>query len=434
MTEIAADRLYIGETLIWEKQTATSGIADFPAVPVLDWGVINGLGTSSSVSITYAQPAVSVSGYVPLAFTDFGNSNGYISARFTGSVAQQPAIVMRYRDQNNWIYWAPRAPRVRARIDGVNYDTPTVLVSSFSRLGAYMDGDTIWLLADDKVIDVVTEQRLQHETRHGFGSAAASGAHPFYDVRWDTETSHHRLSYPDVESLYLAIDNAVSIHELQGVLTPLAEQMGGAITLQDVPSSSPTTGNTGSFDITHPNIRTVCKKLLTFLGKVPIGGLQTGWHLYLAAGVTVGGQIVSGGTHGRTSWVNIEPTPAALDSVSSNVGTVLGHTIAHEIAHAMSSIYSSQTALMGDDFGAANPPGFSYGGDAVGGRPDGFCRGYGTTAFEEDQADVFAWLMEPDLRGEFEARAETDSVLAGKKLAMRKFLARIGWALDALDK
>lgn len=428
MASVAADRLYLGETIIWEKpQDANGQIVDFPEVPLLDWQVVNGLDTAGSVNMRFTQPALEVNGYAPIAYTDLGSPDGYLSTR----VAQgNPTLIFRYKDTNNWMYWAASSGRFRVRENGVSHDYEAALPSGLGQLGVLLDGPDIWLIANARIIDLFSETRFLTETRHGVGSPADTSQYTRHElITWEPAIEGtFTASYIDTASALTAIDEATTVIELESALNSVASLLSCTVNID-------TNGSfrTGPLDFSHPNLKIACIKTLEAFSAFPVSGFSSSWVLNICVDLTSGAAAISGLTQGANIWANIEPTETKLETVIDDVPNAFLSTIYHEVAHLISNINPGHKNVLESDFEKANPPGFSYGGDAVGGRPDGFCRGYGTTSVREDQADVFGWLMTPALRGEIDARTATDDVLAAKKLAMRKFLGRIGWGIRAIE-
>jgi hypothetical protein len=106
----------------------------------------------------------------------------------------------------------------------------------------------------------------------------------------------------------------------------------------------------------------------------------------------------------------------------------------HEIAHGLyeHKTGSALTAFK-NEMAAANPPGFAYIGATAsdtpfeGEHPVGFPRAYSRTNANEDQADIVAWLLTPQLwERDKERWFATDPYLAAKAAAARKWLTSLG--------
>lgn len=418
---IQADRLYLGEELIYEAGStpaparAPQTVDLFDRVsPGPDYEAVNTLpGTpTAALAITAANKVLGISGYAPAAIRDVGSPDGRFSARFVTNSGRTTMLILRYIDPDNWISWTSSG-RYRVRDSGVNTDlelrssnTSQVLMT------AVMDGDRVRFMTEAifKGWGVIPEKFLT-ATKVGVGHAQTTG-------EAQVRTLHFVPAGVDLAAVHAAIDAATTFAELEQAMARIAIDRQG-ITV--------TTGFTSPFQsavtFEDPDLKPAYKAAATALSR------YGDWYVYTTP-IQIGAGLGTSGlwTPGQIN-IGVTPTQEHLDTVSDRFPDTREFVVHHELWHAIGFAPDGDRDTLAAAFEAANPPGFTYSTSFEhGGRPEAFVRGYGRTALGEDLADVFGSLMTPGLRDELLLdRLDTDAGLAAKTAAMKAYLASAGW-------
>ena len=427
MVNIIADRLYLGDMLIWESPTGKTSVVDLFDRETLGplYEVVSVL-RETPFSAQIVDRELVFSGYTPTAVRDFGNTNGTITVR--GSGAAQPQIVFRYVDNDNWLSWTPDngpAGRFRVRYNGVSIDTtlPRALTSNSPVFVVTMDGEDISFYRNGALIASVQDANHIGATKHGFGTATTSGTRAGHLLQWDDGDGPNidpPPRYFDPTETTNAVDTATTIPEVLTATTDLHQFHNVTIAI-------------GSSDqISDPALKTAIKCVVRALAEFPraFRGNFNPFSVNISHAHTT-----SGSATGSNLTVRSTPTPAQFESVDAELEDALIFVTCHEIGHMLHrSSGAPSAATLETAFRAANTSGFSYGGSAIAGpRPTGFCRGYGTQHVREDIADVIGWMMTPALVPQLNGWIASDSHLAAKVAAVKTFAQSLSWPADHFD-
>jgi|GEM_PF-6254312 len=424
---IAADRLYLGEDLIFDSSTSEQHeVVDiFDRLTVgPDYAVLNSLAEGSAVTAAISPfGTFTVGGYAPMAVRDTGRSDSLVTLRL--GVGPQLQLHPRVIDVNNWIGWMPSSGRLRLRVAGVSTDSTKVATAAES--GDLIDmltrEDGAAIYRNGAILLVIDDPRFAAATRVGFGSGGASGSAAISTMRVSAAPKAPTLAGVDAQ-----IDAATSVEDYAAALGPALAWAGASLQIHTTASGY----FSGSLSLSDPSLRASAKAVARCLVRLPWrfrSGPQP-WVLHIGADLRSGGSSASGLTVSDVDlYIAVPPTAAQYDTVTSDDAAARDHVLHHELGHLVHMRSSAPGAsALSAAVTAANPPGFSYGGSAVGGpRPTGFCRGYGTQNVNEDIADVIGWLMTPALRDQLDTWCETDSYLATKVAAVRAFMHGLGW-------
>lgn len=426
---VQADRLYVGDTLVWDASAAPppgdEGWTDTFDRPALSHGthrytLANLIPGGSAAHAAMTDSGVSITGYVGAALREAG-TDGTITAR---SVWGTPQLVVRYADPDNWVGWFPAGNRLRFRIGGVSHDITTPSSSPGQVLALTVTPENIAAYVGDKIVVAVADTRLASATMAGISTASASTGADYSTAVWTP-----RVAF-DPEPTLAALASAATAAAARDALAPVVDEFGATITIgAGAPFSAPTPdGDPEAWAALAAVVRALSALPPEMAGR---RGAGRTWAIIVGTGLLAAGSPASGLYNEALDvvYINATPTESHLSSVTTDMQVARESVVVHELGHMVMDqcpLQDASTALIAA-FNAANPPGFTYGGTVTGGRPTGFCRGYGTKNMGEDFADVFAWMFTAGLRAELIARTATDVHLKAKVAATRTFLMALGW-------
>jgi hypothetical protein len=256
------------------------------------------------------------------------------------------------------------------------------------------------------------------------------------------ETRPTSVRYYDTSATKTAVETATNLTELTsamaGVLAP--HRMTLTIEMGD---TQPFTGYTMTgTTFGHPKLKPYLKSLTDVLAMFPRDSLRYAQGTSLH----IGNQIhttstpstrysgLAGGDGGKVALA-VELNESLQTSVSADENVARNVIILHELGHVVhsyaKSLGSAAEGVLASAFTAANPPGFTYSPDHIGGpftgeHPAGFTRTYAMSSMAEDVAEVFAYALAPGKAADLARWCQTDRALQVKVTALKRFL-RLRW-------
>lgn len=428
---VQADRLYVGDTLVWDAASAPTeaGWVDlFDRAEIgPNYTVFNTLPGGASATASCSPLGVTVGGYTPAAVRQVGRACR-VFARFTSGA--NPHVLSMYQDNNNWTSWTPdNGPdgRIRHREGGTNRDitVPRRVVGVLGEFGYQVTSEstTYYINRVAVVADVTGDRNIDHAVA-GIGSAGTGGGASFTSLKMVP------IDPPDLAAALIALSVTSSNADVATALMPATEWAGARIEVETA-TAAPFAAPTVDGDADAMAMAGIAAAEISRYPAGIHGRLTQTWRVRVGTDLVSGGNPASGVyyTNGHVVHVAKVPTATHLADVSSDMATARASVVNHEVAHMLhlSTPFTDAKVTLEAAFIAANPSEFTYG-TAGPRRPDGFCRGYGMTNIAEDIADVFAWMQTDGLRPELISRVATDVRLRAKAAAMKAFLAASGWS------